>query len=153
TDPGTQRTADPSERPEPSLGRHLVLVGMMGSGKTTVGRMVAERLGRRYLDNDDLVRSIAGEEPAAIWPNQGEAALHEFEAAALDRALATPADTVASAAAAVVVEPASRAALESASVVWLRARPSTLRARIGTGDGRRDEATDADWLAHRAQAR
>src|SRR6478735_8271049 len=126
-------------RPSPSDTRHLVLVGMMGSGKTTVGRLVAERLGRPYLDNDDLVRAIAGDEPAAIRNSQGETVLHDFEAAALDRAMAGADRVVASAAAAVVEEAPSRATLKDANVVWLRARPETLSARIGSGLGRRDE--------------
>jgi shikimate kinase len=125
----------------------------MGSGKTTVGRLVAARLGRPYLDNDDLVRTITGEEPAAIRSSQGETVLHDFEATALDQALAGDEHVVASAAAAVVEEAPSRAALDSADVVWLRARPETLSARIGSGLGRRDEATDPEWLAGRAHSR
>src|SRR5262245_1712892 len=140
-------------QPSPTDVRHLVLVGMMGSGKTTVGRLVADRLGRPYLDNDDLVRAIAGDEPAAIRNRKGEAALHDFEAAALDRAMAGTDQVVASAAAAVVEEPVSRASLEPADVVWLRARPETLSERIGSGLGRRDEATDPEWLAGRARSR
>jgi shikimate kinase len=126
---------------------------MMGSGKTTVGRLVAERLGRPYLDNDDLVRDIAGDEPARIRKAQGESVLHDFEATALDRALAERDPVVASAAAAVVEEAPSRAALDHADVVWLRARPQTLSERIGSGLGRRGEATDPKWLAGRARSR
>src|SRR3954447_18056818 len=140
------RTPDEG-RPHGSVSRHLVLVGMMGSGKTTVGRLVAERLGRAYLDNDALVRAIAGEEPAGIRNNQGETVLHDLEATALRRALAGSDQVVASAAAAVVEEPGSRAVLDDADVVWLRARPETLGRRIGSGLGRRDEATDLGWLA------
>jgi shikimate kinase len=139
--------------PSASQPRALVLVGMMGSGKTTVGRLVAARLGRPYLDNDDLVRTITGEEPAAIRSSQGEIVLHDFEATALDQALAGDEHVVASAAAAVVEEAPSREALDNADVVWLRARPETLSARIGSGLGRRDEATDPEWLAGRAHSR
>src|SRR3954454_10298156 len=109
----TARTPDEG-RPNASVGRHLVLVGMMGSGKTTVGRLVAERLERAYVDNDALVRAIAGEEPAAIRYNRGETVLHDFEATALRRALAGSDLVVASAAAAVVEEPRSRAVLDDA---------------------------------------
>src|SRR5262245_32733848 len=147
-------TEPPSRgQPNPPEVRSLVLVGMMGSGKTTVGRLVAERLGRAYFDNDDLVRAIAGEEPAAIRSNRGETVLHDFEATALERAMAGSDGVVASAAAAVVEEPASRAVLDDADVVWLRARPETLSERIGSGLGRRDEATDPEWLAGRAHSR
>src|SRR5689334_6015144 len=98
-------TARAPGRPAAPDSRHLVLIGMMGSGKTTVGRLVAERLGRPYLDNDDLVRAIAGEEPAAIRNSQGETVLHDFEAAALERAISGRDGVVASAAAAVVEAP------------------------------------------------
>ena len=79
--------------------------------------------------------------------------MHAIETAALSRALATTAATVTSAAAAVVEDQAARNALEKATVVWFRAQPSTLRMRIGSGSGRREEATDPDWLANRAHAR
>jgi shikimate kinase len=128
---------------------------MMGSGKTTVGRLVAGQLGRRYLDNDDLVRSLSGLEPEVVWQRDGEVVLHQFEAAALEQALASAEPIVAGAAAAVVLEEPSRAALAGTDVgvVWLRARPATLSARIGTGMGRRHEATDPQWLAAAAHSR
>ena len=61
----------------------IVLIGMMGSGKSTVGRLVAERIGWRYVDNDDVVRALSGREPAEIATDDGEDALHAFEAEAL----------------------------------------------------------------------
>ena len=66
----------------------VVLVGMMGSGKTTVGRLLAERSGWPYLDNDDLVRELSGREPSSVRAEDGEAALHDLESSALTQALA-----------------------------------------------------------------
>jgi shikimate kinase len=134
--------------------KRIVLVGMMGSGKTTVGRLLAERLGRAYLDNDDLVRELAGREPARVAADDGEHALHVLEAAALLHALGSDDAAVVSAAAWVVLDPACRAALTAEpGVVYLRAQPETLLARIGSGHGRRPDATDQRWLAHRALER
>ena len=132
----------------------VVLLGMMGAGKTTVGRLLAERGGGQYLDNDDLVRAQSGREPAEIRARDGEAMLHALERQALTDALLLPTPSVVGAAAGVVQDPDALAALcTDVAVVWLRATPETLRARIGTGEGRRAEATDLDWLRRLSRAR
>jgi shikimate kinase len=134
--------------------RRIFLVGMMGSGKTTIGRELAARTGWRYVDNDELVRTETGREPAEIRATDGEDVLHVAEEGALDSALGLPTPVVVGVAAAVVLEPAAREALrDGGDVVWLRARPDTLKARIGSGAGRRADATDADWLRRRALER
>ncbi len=145
-------------QPDPSVDQHgprrLVLVGMMGCGKTTVGRLLAGRTGWPYADNDELIREATGREPADIRRTDGEAALHVLEIGALNEALRMPAPAIIAAAAAVALDDgAARALGEQAGVVWLRARPETLRARIGSGAGRRDEATDDAWLARQSAAR
>jgi shikimate kinase len=128
----------------------VVLLGMMGSGKTTVGRALATRTGWRYMDNDELVRAVTGRAPEDIDASDGEAALHEAEAEALRHALTMPPPLVVCAAAWVVTDPDSVALLRHApAVVYLRARPETLRARIGAGAGRREDATDLAWLRAR----
>lgn len=128
----------------------IVLVGMMGCGKSTVGRALAERTGWHYLDNDELVHAVAGRPAEVIDATDGEAALHRAEADALRQALAMPPPLVVSAAAGVVANPALVALLRSGPVVvYLQAQPVTLHARIGAGDGRRDEATDLGWLRAR----
>ena len=143
------QTADPR-----ALSPRLVLVGMMGCGKTTVGRLLADRTGWPYADNDDLVRATSGHESAAIRATDGEDALHAYESAALLDALGMSVPRVIGAAAWSVEDPVASALLQDHDgVVWLRARPETLRARIGSGAGRRKEATDLDWLRQQAAAR
>jgi shikimate kinase len=135
-------------------GERILLVGMMGAGKTTIGRELGARLGRPFLDNDRLVRGLTGREPAEIDATDGEDALHEAEIAAFHAAVAEPGPAIIAVAGAVVDVPTERARLRDAGVVvWLRARPETLRARIGSGAGRRDEATDLAWIARRAAER
>jgi shikimate kinase/3-dehydroquinate synthase len=125
----------------------IVLIGMMGSGKTTVGRALAVRTGWPYMDNDELVRRVTGREPAEIDATDGEAVLHEGEAQTLRHALTIPPPLIVGAAAWIVTHPSSVVLLRGqASVVYLRARPETLRARIGAGSGRREDATDLEWL-------
>ncbi len=127
---------------------------MMGSGKTTVGRALAQRTGWRYLDNDELVRAVTGRSSEDIDAAEGEDALHRAEARALRHALTMPAPLVVGAAAWVVTDAASLALLRAApAVVYLHARPETLRGRIGAGAGRRDDATDIAWLRARYEER
>lgn len=126
--------------------QRLVLVGMMGSGKSTAGRAAAERLGWPFLDNDTLVEELAGRPAAEVAATRGVAELHRLERAAVKRVLAHPGPVVASAAGSVVDDAALIARLRAgATVAWLRARPETLLARVGDGAGRRDDARSATW--------
>ena len=132
----------------------ILLVGMMGSGKSTVGRALAARLGWPFLDNDALVRELSGREPAEIDATDGEPALLDVEAAAFRAALVQPTPAVITVAGSVVGRADERERLRGAGhVVWHRADPTTLRRRIGDGRGRRDAALDPAWMAARAAER
>jgi len=132
----------------------VLLVGMMGAGKSTVGRAVAARLGWPYLDNDDLVRTLSGLDAPALVATHGVDELHRVELAALEEVLRHPRPLVASAAGfAVAGLAATRFPRERAMVVWLRARADTLRARIGDGADRRADALSEPWLAETATRR
>lgn len=114
-----------------------MLVGLMGSGKTSVGRLVAQRLGRRFLDSDAQVEAQAGRTVRAIFESDGEAAFRTLEADALAEALATPEPVVVAAAGGVVLDADNRRRLrEQATVVWLRAEPAVLATRVRTGEHR-----------------
>jgi shikimate kinase len=143
-----------SPRPpgEPIL--RIVLIGMMGSGKSTVGRLVAERLGWRYVDNDQDVHTLTRHDAPEVIAAAGESTLHEAEAEAFLRALSITEPIVLSAAAWVVLDDACASAIERERwVAYLRARPATLRERIGSGAGRRSDATDPSWLEQRFDER
>ena len=132
----------------------VILVGMMGSGKSTVGRALSHRTGWRYVDNDDLVRSLSGRGATEIRATDGQDALHDVEKLAFEASLALEPPVIVGAAASVVLDPVARVRLRSGPhVVWLRARPETLLAHIGDGTGRRAEATDPAWMAARATER
>ncbi len=60
-------------------GTNLVLIGMMGSGKTTVGQRLAEQLGYRFFDTDAVLEQVAGQSIAAIFAEQGEAHFRDLE--------------------------------------------------------------------------
>jgi shikimate kinase len=135
--------------PEPRAST-IVLLGMMGAGKSTVGRALAARTGWRYLDNDQLVAAATGRAAEEIDASDGTGALHEAESAALRHALSLPPPLIAGAAAWVVEdEPSLELLRRTPKVVYLRARPETLRRRIGSGSGRRSDATDLAWLRAR----
>jgi len=133
----------------------VLLVGMMGAGKTTVGRELARRTGWPFLDNDALVRELTGREPKEIDTEDGEDALHAAEIRALQAAMARPGSAVIAVAGAIVDDATANASVRSsrAHVVWLRGRPETLRNRIGAGTGRRSDAQDLGWIAERAAER
>ncbi|HEX9529872.1 MAG TPA: shikimate kinase, partial [Acidimicrobiales bacterium] len=117
--------------------RHVLLVGMMGAGKTTVGGLLAERLGRPYCDSDLEVEAATGRSVAEIFADEGEAAFRAQESAALALAVAEPGARVISVAGGAVLAAANRALIEAAGlVVWLRARVGTLAVRVGAGEGR-----------------
>jgi shikimate kinase len=117
--------------------RKIVLVGMMGSGKTTVGKRLAHRLGWCYLDSDEQVEQHAGRAVPEIFASDGERAFRAEESRALSDAVAEPGPLVLAAAGGSVLDAGNRELLRGAgSVVWLRARPETLSLRVGDGAGR-----------------
>jgi shikimate kinase len=119
------------------MADRMVLVGMMGAGKSTVGRELAGRLGWRFLDSDALVEESTGSTVAELFASGGEEAFRVEESRVLAEALSSDAPAVVSAAGGVVLAPGNRELLATAgAVVWLRARPETLAARVGDGHGR-----------------
>lgn len=115
----------------------LFLVGMMGAGKTTVGQVLADRLGWPHLDSDGQVAQATGRSIPEIFAERGEEAFRAEEAKALTRATTSATPVVVSVAGGAVLDPENRRLLgRSGSVVWLRARVDTLAARVGSGDGR-----------------
>ncbi|MCU1454149.1 MAG: aroK [Acidimicrobiales bacterium] len=114
----------------------VVLVGLMGTGKSTVGALVAARTGRTLVDADRAIEARTGKTVRELWEAGGEAAYRQLESAVVLDAIAGDEPTVIAAPAGAVLDPAVRAALDDAFVVWLRADPATLAARVGHGDHR-----------------
>ena len=103
--------------------RNIVLIGFMGSGKSTVGRELHVRLGYPLVDMDQVIEQRAGKPITAIFENDGEAAFREMETALL-RELANPAAPrrIVSTGGGVVGSEENRALLRSMGyVVWLDA--------------------------------
>lgn len=112
---------------------------MMASGKTTVGRLVAARLGRPFVDSDEQVEARTGRTVRELFAQYGEPYFRARETEALRDALAREEPSVIAAAGGVVLAPANRAALRDADalVVWLRAPVAVLSERIGPVAGHR----------------
>lgn len=75
----------PSSPASDARGRHVVLVGLMGTGKTSVGQRVAHCLGRDFLDSDAQVEARTGRTVREIFESDGERVFREQESRALDR--------------------------------------------------------------------
>jgi shikimate kinase len=110
--------------------RHIVIIGPMGSGKTTIGRLLAHRMVRPFVDNDTVLEQSSGHTAAEIARSDGVDALHAREAAVLGDALDARQPAVLTAAASTVDDPELRDRLRSdAFVIWLTAEPRTLAHR------------------------
>jgi shikimate kinase len=114
---------------------HIVLLGLMGSGKTTIGRLLAQRVGRPFVDSDAQLAATDGRTARRIETEDGPAALDRAEAAALLAALRDPTPSVIAAAAGVAED---RRAVDSLrgptiSAVWLRGDPAVLAERAAPG--------------------
>jgi len=113
----------------------VVLVGPMGAGKTTVGRMLAERWGVPFRDTDDLVEQAEGRTVSDIFVDSGEEHFRALERAAVTRALGEHPGVLALGGGAVMSED-TRATLAGHAVVFLRVGLSDAAARVGLGTSR-----------------
>lgn len=115
--------------------QHVVLVGLMGSGKSTVGRVLADRLGRPLHDSDSMIEERTGRTVREIFQAEGEPAFRALETEALADALASDVPCVIAAAGGVVLAQRNREMLKAsgAKVVWLAADPAVLVDRVRTG--------------------
>lgn len=133
----------------------VILVGMMGSGKTTIGRLLSEATGWPYIDNDELVRRQSGSTAREVLAEGGEDRLREVESAALALGLELPPPVIVGVAAGTVLDPENRALMDAAGVVaWLRANTETLVRRAGDAAHRPFiDRGGAGWMAEAAAER
>jgi len=112
-------------------GRHVMLVGMMGAGKTTIGAECARRLARAFVDTDELIEATAGRTIAEIFSAEGEAGFRVMERAVVADVCASPVPLVIAVGGGAMLDPENRRlAGTNATVVWLRAGPRELAQRV-----------------------
>ncbi len=125
-------------RPDPAGAEPspvVVLVGVPGAGKSTVGHALAERLGVGFRDTDTDVESTTGRSIADIFVESGEPEFRRLEAAAVSNALTEHAGVLALGGGA-VIDPATRALLVGGPVVWLRVGLAAASQRAGLSGAR-----------------
>jgi len=120
-----------------SSARRVVLVGMMGAGKSTVGALLAEELNWAFMDLDREIEASSGSTIAEIFATQGEAAFRQWENTLLSSALQSEHDVIVAAGGGVVTTPEARAILEAhGDVVLLAIDPAVAADRIGRDSNR-----------------
>ena len=136
--------------------RTIVLIGPMGTGKSTVGRLVADRLERPLIDSDVLLWRSTGMSAAEVAESAGVGRLHEIEALVLRRALDRSAGAVITAAASIADDPDLVERLRGGRefVGLLTAHPSVCAQRSAAGGHRRSVTADehADLISRRMAA-
>ena len=125
---------------------HIVLVGMMATGKTSAGRLVADALARPLFDSDHQIEARTGRSVRDIWQEDGEPTFRRLESEVLAEALGSETPAVIAAAGGVVLAEENRRCLRDADavVIWLKADPGTLLERILASDDVHRPLLDAD---------
>jgi shikimate kinase len=126
--------------------RHVVLVGLSGSGKTTVGRLAARALRSPFADLDALIAERAGKSIARIFTEEGEAAFRRLETLVGAAVLAGPPSVIATGGGYLQDARRRREALAAGLVIYLETQPEEAAARLGPAGDRpllvgRDTAT------------
>lgn len=116
---------------------HLILVGLMGSGKSSVGRRVAEVVGRPFVDTDQVIENREGRSIRQMFDDLGEDGFRDIESEVLRDVLADGTPSVVATGGGVVSREENRRLLAGHDVVWLRASVDTLAERLANGTSRR----------------
>ena len=132
--------------------RHIVITGFMGTGKTTIGRLVARQVKRNFVDMDDLIVERAGKPIPAIFAEDGEIAFRMMERNILEEIARTGGQVIATGGGALVADINRQLMKQSTFLVCLTATPDIIEARIGQDTGRPLARNWQDLLIKRAPA-
>lgn len=130
-------TAPPAPLPASRPTRTIALVGLMGVGKSTVGRRLAARLGLPFADGDDEIEQAAGMTVSDIFASMGEEQFREGEARVMRRLLTEAPPMVLATGGGAILNAETRALLKShATSVWMRADLKVVAGRVARRDSR-----------------
>ena len=116
--------------------RNIILAGFMGSGKTTVGQLVADFIGWHFIDTDDEIIHRFGMTIPEIFEKEGEAGFRRYEKV-ICQAVASESQQVISTGGGLMVDPQNRdIMLNSGLVICLNASPQTIKTRLADTKGR-----------------
>ncbi len=116
------------------LGSPIVLVGLMGSGKTTVGRLLAEQLGWPFYDSDDEIVRSAGKSISKIFEEEGEPAFRDLERMTIQGLLRHGACVIASGGGSISIPETAKSILENSLCLWIDAPVDVLVERTRGSD-------------------
>ncbi len=135
--PGTETKAEQAfSETLPYLARPIALVGMMGVGKTTVGRRLARKMGRAFFDSDEEIERASGRTVAGYFRDHGEEDFRAGERRVIAR-LVEERERVIATGGGAFVNAQTRAVLQSRALcVWLQADFNTVMARVSKNDKR-----------------
>jgi shikimate kinase len=123
--------------------RSIALVGLMGSGKTSVGRRLAARLGLPFVDSDEEIERAAGRSVADIFESYGEPEFRDLERRVLARLLSGAPQVIGTGGGAFIDDQTRALMRERCTSIWLRAEIATLVKRV-RGNDRRPLLKDKD---------
>jgi shikimate kinase len=128
--------SDQRERPAAHAGRPIVLVGLMGVGKSTVGRRLAVRLRLPFVDADHEIEAAAGMTVAEIFDRFGEPYFRDGERRVIARLMDGTPKVIATGGGAFVNEETRGLILSQSTAIWLNAHPDVLAERVKRRDTR-----------------
>lgn len=117
--------------------RSIVLVGIMGSGKSAIGKLAAKKLGLKFVDADVEIEKAAGRSVPDIFEEFGEAEFRRLEQKVIDRLLETGGCVLALGGGAFMTEPTRNSVLEKAVSIWIKADLEVLVSRVLRKPGKR----------------